>query len=236
MEEEMLPRIDISSSSDKVVSYQGEFENFQKIMGLNIKQFESESVGLQKPVEPCSAYQSQLSDAVLDLDEKKREMIKLQTIINKSDAKLVDMKICLKKLQADTRDLADERERLVISEERYCKKLSTMKQTFDDKDGLLKKAKLKITQEVSLLEKCLSLQLVNSTHGGIIFIFTNISRNSPRERFCFELLLSNRIYMITNCHPKLEKIEEMVKLLNKTGDLSGFVSHVRRRFVALAQD
>lgn len=230
-----VPRMDLARTAKKAVSYQDEFENFQKIMVANIQQFENRSVEIQSPVEQFSSSQNRLLNAVLSLEEMNEELLKVEKIINKSEVKLAEVEKCTNKFQTSIRDLEERCKTVEIANQEKEINLASLKKSLEGKDALFKEAKLRISREVSNLEKCLGLQLVNSTHGGIIFVFTNICRDNNRKKFCFELLLSNRIYKITNCFPKIDNIDEMVKILNRTADLSGFVSQVRRKFVALAQ-
>ena len=166
-------------------------------------------------------------------DKQDSEKKKLENIINRSEVKLVKIGEDKRKKMTEINNIEEKFLTLKITKVTLEANLDKFKKIVENEEDFIKNAKMKISIEVSLLEKYLGLQLINSTHNSIIFIFTNIIRDKPRERFCFELLLSNRSYRVTNCQPYVAEMDAMVKFLNKSDDLSGFVSQVRMKFVAL---
>ena len=46
-----------------------------------------------------------------------------------------------------------------------------------------------LLSELDKFRQTLGMDLLSSTHGGTLFIFTNIDRNNPEKKFSFELLI-----------------------------------------------
>jgi len=228
------PRLEAGLNSTKALTYKEEFENFEKIMLTNIKHFEVQSDQLQSPVKFDSLNRNNRTDKALQTVEKsKAKVLKLKTEVHLSKDKLLESEKLASQIKTETEHLEDKCRKLTLAAKEGSEKLASMKTILENKEDLLVKAKERISMEVSYFEKYLGLKLVNSTHEGIIFVFTNISRDATSKQFCFELLLSDRIYEMKNCHPWVRDTGELVKKLNSTGDLSGFVSQVRKRFLAM---
>ena len=97
----------------------------------------------------------------------------------------------------------------------------------------MEEKRVKLAGELAKWKLILGLELVNSSHGGIIFVFASIDRDSPDKQFSCEVGLENRLYKVANCLPTVPGIENMVELLNKTNDLSGFVVNLRKKFLTV---
>ena len=224
------PRMDLEDTLEKVLSPEDEIENFENIMKVNLQRFQNISALLQNSVKLPSP-SKRVEKALHALKKSIAKVTSLENKVNAVNKKLVNTKKEVKNLQSDTEDLERKCNDLEICEEKQGEKLQSLRNVLENKEIFFEKAKQGVSKEVSAYEKYLGLQLINSTHGGIIFVFRNISRDQPSKRFCFELLLSGRHYEMNNCHPMVENNGEMVKTLNKTGDLSGFVSQIRGKFL-----
>ena len=53
-----------------------------------------------------------------------------------------------------------------------------------------------VSGELERFKETLGLELVSSTHGGTLFIFTNVDRNEPDKKFSFELAVGQ-----SRCYP-----------------------------------
>ena len=111
--------------------------------------------------------------------------------------------------------------------------LDSLKASNNDKGDIVEGKKIELSEELLKWKTTLGLELVNSSHGGIIFVFTNIDREYPDKKFNCEVGLSDKVYKVNNCSPVLEDIDAMVEYLNKSNDLSGFVVTLRKRFLTL---
>jgi len=107
---------------------------------------------------------------------------------------------------------------------------SSSRDLFEEKKG-------KISGELEKWKRTLGLELIVSTHGGIIFSFSNVIRDSPEKTFTCELEASKTgkvgRYVVKNCAPAINDIEEMVTVLNCTNDLSGFAVTLRKKFASI---
>ena len=227
-----FPRLNLTTNATKVYTLQHEYENFAQILSKNRELFKLQSEQLQVPVDHHRPGKKVLN-ALSIYDKQDSEKKKLENIINRSEVKLVKIGEDKRKIMTEINNIEEKFQTLKITKVTREANLDKYKNIVENEEDFIKNAKMKISIEVSLLEKYVGLQLINSTHNSIIFVFTNIIRDKPRERFCFELLLSNRSYRVTNCQPYVAKMDDMVKFLNKSDDLSGFVSQVRMKFVAL---
>ena len=138
------------------------------------------------------------------------------------DVQDISNKICLSEKSAQEFSVKAERKEV---------ELKNRANAMNDKGDIVEEKRIKLTSELEKWKNILGLELVNSSHGGIIFVFTNIDRNDPGKKSSCEVALSDRQYKVTQCLPMVPGLENMVELLNKTNDLSGFVANLRRKFV-----
>jgi len=119
---------------------------------------------------------------------------------------------------------------LAVAKELEFKDLAS---ALSEKSDIDEQKRVKITKELEMWKRLLGLEIVNSSHGGITFVFTNIDQENPDERFSCEVGIFNQKYKIAHCHPMVTGIVNMVELLNRTKDLPGFVANLRQKFVAV---
>jgi len=89
--------------------------------------------------------------------------------------------------------------------------------------------------QLSKLENVLGLKLVRSTHGPLILTFTNIDRSNPDKVFSLQIKVVDRVWQFVDSNPTLPNIDELIRTLNETNNISGFVSTVRRSFVKMTR-
>lgn len=99
-----------------------------------------------------------------------------------------------------------------------------------DKGDVIGSKKEKLKTELKRWKQVLGLEIQTTTKPSTAFVFTNIEREEPDRKFCFELGLEKGRYKVDRCEPPLAGLDGIVELLNKTNDLSGFVVTLRRKF------
>merc|ERR1712025_372539 len=118
---------------------------------------------------------------------------------------------------------------LAVEKELELKELAS---ALSEKSDFDEQKRVKITSELDLWKRVLGLELVNSSHGGITFVFTNIDEENPDKQFSCEVGIYNQQFQIAHCLPMVVGLENLVKQLNRTKDLSGFVVSLRQKFRA----
>ena len=154
--------------------------------------------------------------------EVKQKQEKIETV--ETDVQDIGNKISLTAKSAQEFSVQAEKKEL---------ELKNRANAMNDKGDIVEEKRAKLTSELEKWKNILGLELVNSSHGGIIFVFTNIDRDDSGKKFSCEVGLSDRQYKVTQCFPMVPGLENMVELLNKTNDLSGFVVNLRRKFVSV---
>jgi len=174
-----------------------------------------------------------LSEAIAALDEatNQKENVRLKT--SNEEKNLEDI---LNEVKAiSKREQTTKKKLLGISEavEKKKSELHTKRNQNASSSDLYKEKQNVMSSELEKWKKTLGLELIRSTHEGLIFKFTNVQRDDPDKIFTCELSVENRVYRINNCSPSFEGISEMVDTLNSTNDLSGFVVTLRKKFASL---
>lgn len=78
----------------------------------------------------------------------------------------------------------------------------------------------------------------SARRAHVLFPFCKISRTDPDRPFVIAVSIDeNGLYVVPECFPTLpaDEFDQMVATVNETNDFGGFVSKVRRGFVALAE-
>ena len=114
------------------------------------------------------------------------------------------------------------------------RELAKLKKALVDRGDLASVKKQELQEELKKWREMLGLELINSTHGGIILVFTSIDREEPTKKYICELEVEGgKTYVVKNCNPAMEDVHVLVDVLNKTNDLSGFVVNLRKKFAAM---
>merc|ERR1712080_27499 len=113
--------------------------------------------------------------------------------------------------------------------------LTNLKKSLANKGDIATVKKREIAEELKKWQNVLGLELINSSHGGVILVFRGVQRGDPERRFVCELGLDNsKQYLVKNCNPEVADLGAMVDILNKRNDLSGFVVKLRKKFAQLS--
>ena len=184
--------------------------------------------GFQEPLtfEKLDEAIQTLFDAAKVIDSVKSEVNQKQekiVIVNKELEELKNKVSITAKSAQEFSDAADKKQ----------VELKNLVAAMSGKGDMVEEKRVKLSAELAKWKRILGLELVNSSHGGIIFVFTNIDRENPDKKFSCEVGLENRLYKVANCLPMVTNIENMVNLLNKTNDLSGFVVNLRKKFLSV---
>jgi len=114
------------------------------------------------------------------------------------------------------------------------RELTNLKKNLEDKDQIASARRNELVGELTKWKEILGLELINSTHGGVILVFTSIIRDDPDRRFVCELEVDNdKKYVVKNCNPDVPEVTAMVDVVNRNNDLSGFVAKLRKKFADL---
>merc|ERR1711915_274301 len=215
------------------LDYEAELLNFCNVLDQNKLKFQNKSQDETLLNSEIMDNLDKLSEAIAALDEatNQKENVKLKT--SNEEKNLGDVLNAIKGIEK--RKQTSEKNFLGISEavEKKKSELHTKRSKIASSSDLFKEKQNVISSEMEKWKKTLGLELIRSTHGGLIFKFTNIHRDDPEKVCTCELAVENRVYRVDNCSPSIEGISEMVETLNSTNDFSGFVVVLRKKFASL---
>eukprot|EP00092_Neocalanus_flemingeri_P006911 GFUD01007460.1.p1 GENE.GFUD01007460.1~~GFUD01007460.1.p1 ORF type:complete len:236 (-),score=60.90 GFUD01007460.1:57-764(-) len=218
------------------LNYNSEFVNFANIIQQNAQYHQQVAQKYIKGAvkarqEPLSF--NKLDEAIQTLYDASRVVDSVKSEVNQKQEKLVivgkEYEDINKKVNLTSRSAQEFSE----AADKKQAELKTLVSATSDKGDIVEEKRVKLSAELAKWKKILGLELVNSSHGGIIFVFTNIDRESPERKFSCEVGLENRTYMVANCLPMVPGLESMVEILNRTNDLSGFVVNLRKKFASV---
>ena len=228
--------------------YDEEFKNFDNTLNQNLTRF-------NKVTEEVDKFKADnyINSNIENLDEALQSLIRCASDKENVSAKLEDEKAhiddaikeigdILTQMDSSNKMLAKENEDVT----KMKRELSQHQTKTTSCRDLIEEKKGKLGVEMEKWKETLGLNLVLSTHGGIIFNFTNVMRENPERRFMceikgnvvfktlliLELLFSvvDKVYRVENCTPRIPDIDAMLEVLNQTNDLSGFAVTLRRKF------
>ena len=229
--------------------YEEEFKNFDQTLDQNLTRFNK----VNEEVDKFEA-DNYINSNIENLDEALQSLIRSQANKDKISATLEKERTHIDDTIREIGDILSQRDSsskmLAKANEDIMKKKRELSQhqnqTTSSRD-LIEEKKGKLGLEMEKWKETLGLDLVLSTHGGIIFNFTNVKREDSQRRFMCEIKgkdyikilfdpnsylfpVVDRVYRVENCNPKVQEIDAMVEVLNQTNDLSGFAVTLRKKF------
>lgn len=216
------------------LNYEAEFSNFDNIIQQNAKYHQQVSHKYIKSAvkggqEPLSFVK--LDEAVQTLFDAAKVIDSVKLEVKQKQEKIVIVKKEFEELKKKVDLTAKSAQEFCDAADKKQTELKNLAAAINDKGDIVEEKRVKLSGELAKWKLILGLELVNSSHGGIIFVFTNIDRENPDKKFSCEVGLENRLYKVANCLPMVPGIENMLELLNKTNDLSGFVVNLRKKFL-----
>ncbi|KAF9937951.1 kinetochore-associated Ndc80 complex subunit spc25 [Mortierella antarctica] len=94
---------------------------------------------------------------------------------------------------------------------------------------------LKNKPEVSCYESVLAMRIVGVQEDRIGFVFTRINEQDWDQEFAITIDVSQYDYSASECVPSLPELPSLVRYLNDTRDLYGFLKRVRKGFKDLCK-
>ncbi|KAF9288803.1 kinetochore-associated Ndc80 complex subunit spc25 [Mortierella alpina] len=94
---------------------------------------------------------------------------------------------------------------------------------------------LKNKPEVSCYESVLAMRIVGVQEDRIGFVFTRINEQDWDQEFSITIDVSQYDYSASECVPSLPELPSLVRYLNDTRDLYGFLKRVRKGFKDLCK-
>ncbi|KAF9959500.1 kinetochore-associated Ndc80 complex subunit spc25 [Mortierella alpina] len=94
---------------------------------------------------------------------------------------------------------------------------------------------LKNKPEVSCYESVLAMRIVGVQEDRIEFVFTRINEQDWDQEFAITIDVSQYDYSASECAPTLPELPSLVRYLNDTRDLYGFLKRVRKGFKDLCK-
>ncbi|KAG0212264.1 kinetochore-associated Ndc80 complex subunit spc25 [Mortierella sp. GBA30] len=94
---------------------------------------------------------------------------------------------------------------------------------------------LKNKPEVSSYESILAMRIVGVQEDQIGFVFTRINELDWEQEYSVTVDVSQYDYSVSECSPSLPELPSLVRYLNDTRDLYGFLKRVRKGFKDLCK-
>ena len=169
--------------------YEDEFKNFDRTLDQNLTRFNK----VNEEVDKFEADNYMNSNIEL-LDEALQSLLKSASNKDKMSATLEKEKTHIDDAIREIDEILSQRDSnnkmLAKANEEVLKKNRELSQrqtqTTSSRD-LIEEKKGKLGVEMEKWKETLGLNLVLSTHGGIIFNFTNVMREDPQRRFMCEI-------------------------------------------------
>ena len=169
--------------------YEEEFKNFDQTLDQNLTRFNK----VNEEVDKFEA-DNYINSNIENLDEALQSLIRSQANKDKMSAALEKERTHIDDTIREIGDILSQRDSsnkmLAKANEDIMKKKRELSQhqnqTTNSRD-LIEEKKGKLGVEMEKWKETLGLDLVLSTHGGIIFNFTNVKREDPQRRFMCEI-------------------------------------------------
>ena len=169
------------------LDYEAELINFCNVLDQNKLKFQNKSQDETLLNSEIMDNLDQLSEAIAALDEATNQKKNLKLKTSNEEKNLGDV---LNEIKAIERRIQTSKKILLgISEavEKKNSELHTKRSKIASSSDLFKEKQNVISSEMEKWKKTLGLELIRSTHGGLIFKFTNILRGDPEKIFTCEL-------------------------------------------------
>jgi len=218
------------------LNYEGEVSNFESIIQQNMryhqqvsqKLIKSAMKGRQNPMnfEKMDQAIHTLNDAANKIDSARLEVIQKKDKVEIVKKECSEMQKKVNLTAKSAQEYCDEADKNQLE-------LKSLEAATSEKANIVEKKREKLSAELAKYDRILGLELVNSSHGGIIFVFSNIHCDNPDKKFSCEVGYEGKQYKVSSCLPMVPGIEDMVQLLNRTNDLPGFVVNLRKKFLSV---
>merc|ERR1719296_89172 len=219
------------------LNYEDEWKNFEEITSVNSQHYNKISQKVSKVVN--KEREENLSDASIEqaidtLFEASKSIENVQQDVVVKQADIEALKDTLEKTEKNAKLTAEAATEFSSTVDSKLSELSNLKKNLSEKGDLATVRKVELAGELKKWRQVLGLELISSSHGGVILVFTAVQREDPERRFICELGLdTNKQYLVKNCNPEVAELKMMVDILNKKNDLSGFVVKLRKKFAEL---
>ena len=105
----------------------------------------------------------------------------------------------VKKVQKLLEDTMESSANIAEASRKKTLELESLQVSNIDKGDIIEGEKIELSEELLKLKITPGLELVNTSHGGIIFVITNIDHEYPNKKFICEVGLSDKVYKVKNC-------------------------------------
>ena len=111
-----------------------------------------------------------------------------QVEVSKGAEEHAKMKQEAEKLGRETSDQAKAAEEMAKTAEQKEERLRAGRSERANQSSVVENQRKKVTAELAEYQQTLGLEIIRSTRGGNLLIFTNISRDNPERKFSLELI------------------------------------------------
>jgi len=207
-----------------------EMRKFEDCMKKNSEYYDKEGDNLTGEVDEAQLTYNTVDDAVCTLVELAKEV----QVVVRQGRSLNDEEQGGSRAVEEARERVEKREKEASEARKKRKKslakLEVLQGKLAERGDMAKGKRDELVAEMEKYKTAMGLDIVSSTHGGVLLVFTNIDKQEPDRRFTLHLATEAKTYRADECSPHLEDLEKLVNILNKTNDLSGFLVKLRQKF------
>jgi len=239
----------LESSQNFVMNVDQEFKILEESLVKNTHFFKDQFENIKPSFQTLTVNYNSVEDGLNDLFELDIETKRIQHSFDAISRTKNEVNGKLKVVHEHVDSIKDKTQDLSKKTEDSDKQLELLKMNLGGKEKIIENSRKTLQGDLKKWKDVLGLELATSTRGGTVFTFTNIEKQDPSRKFMCHLGLSNtttdvkleegskdeparynRKYIEIDCDPALPKLDELVNILNKTNDLSGFVQKIHQKF------
>ena len=184
---EMLEDMDDIETLEPI-NYEREFKKFDEKLLHNHYSFLKSCVKDEVELETDNVLDS-LRRKIQMQSEDSEQSKRKHAEYSKRSEDLAKMKQEVERITAETRASAESAELNRKTASERGEKLAGLRRQRESQSSVADQERQSVTAELDRFRQTLGLEILPSTHGGTLFIFTNIDRNNPDKKFSFELAI-----------------------------------------------
>ena len=171
------------------INYEEEFNNFCEVTALNISKFQNTNKDLDETVFNSDVVinTNKLNEALQSLIDAKSQKEKILSNVSNDDVNIRDIQRDIEEIMKRSEEANKNISQLNEAVAKKKQELSSKRNQTSSSKDIFEEKKSKIHLELEKWKKALGLELIISTHGSLIFKFSNILRDDPGKIFSCEI-------------------------------------------------
>ncbi|CAI9735928.1 Hypothetical predicted protein [Octopus vulgaris] len=170
----------------------------------------------------------------LILEKKQEESQKKCRVLEERNCKMQELKAVYREVNSEANDLIHKKEQMEKDLMLMMEKIHQEKDLISKQDNSVSKKMKEYEKAKNYFIERLGLHFKKTSSDRIQMVFKSINHRKPNKLYIFSIKIDeNSKYLVTECHPLVPNIEELVQKLNATNNLSNFILSMRKAFKSL---